>query len=121
MKDRKELKREYKEIKPDMGIFQIRNRVNGKILVVGSRDMKAGVNSYKYQLKFGLFRLIPELQRDYTELGEDSFSFDILDYLKPKSEPGYDPDRELKFLEKLWLEKLQPFGDRGYNKRSLES
>jgi hypothetical protein len=38
-----------------------------------------------------------------------------LDEITPKE--GLDNRQELGFLEELWLEKSQPYGDRGYNEK----
>ena len=35
----------------------------------------------------------------------------------PSDRPGYNPADDLKALEALWLEKLMPFEERGYNAR----
>jgi hypothetical protein len=47
----------------------------------------------------------------------DAFEFEILDTLTPSDEPDYDPSDDLRVLESLWIEKLSPFDDRGYNTR----
>jgi hypothetical protein len=55
-----------------------------------------------------------ELQKDWKELGEEAFTYEVLE----EKEAGEVTDMrwELKQMEKPWLEKLQPYGDRGYNK-----
>jgi hypothetical protein len=32
----------------------------------------------------------------------------------PREEPGFDAAAELRALEELWLERLAPYGARGY-------
>src|SRR5262245_43488811 len=49
-----------------------------------------------------------ELQKDWNEFGSDAFEFETLDLLKPSTEPGYDPNRDHRELEQLWIEKLSP-------------
>ena len=40
----------------------------------------------------------------------------LLDVLKPvDDDPAHDYREDLKTLEKIWMEKLQPYGDRGYH------
>jgi len=56
MKTRKELKEEYKNLKFEMGVFQIRNHVNGKIFIGSRLDLKAFWNAQKWQLDFGMHR-----------------------------------------------------------------
>jgi hypothetical protein len=48
-------------------------------------------------------------------MGANAFTFEVLDTLTaPPDQPGYDPADDLRVLEALWLERLQPFGERGY-------
>jgi len=46
-----------------------------------------------------------------------SFAFEVLDELSATEGAGHDYRSELAFLEELWLERLQPYGERGYNVR----
>ena len=45
----------------------------------------------------------------------EAFEFEILDTLTPPERPDYNPKDDLKALEALWLDRLSPFGERGYN------
>jgi hypothetical protein len=56
-----------------------------------------------------------ELQKDWNELGPDRFAFEILEVVQVKDDPNFNLKDELTLLEQIWLEKLQPFGERGYN------
>src|SRR3989339_1004204 len=115
MIDKKELKKQYKQTLPPMGIYQIKNLINGKIFIGNSKNLHGKSNSYKFQLNSGV-HVNSELQKDYTKYGEQNFTFEVLDTLEPKDDPSYKYDDDLKTLEDLWLEKLQPFGVAGYNK-----
>ncbi len=55
------------------------------------------------------------MANDWKEMGEQSFVFEVLDELKPVDDPAYDYWDDLKALETMWLEKLKPFGERGYH------
>ena len=114
--DRKALIREYKEAERPMGVCCVRNRTNGKVLIVAARDLAARLNRHQAQLKMGLHP-VKALQRDWNELGPDAFEFEVLDTLEPRDTPGYDPHDDLTELESIWMEKLQPFDDRGYHER----
>ncbi len=114
--DRKALIREYKEAARPMGICCVRNTSNGKILIGAARDIDARLNRNLAQLKMGLHP-VRALQLDWNELGADAFVFEVLDTLKPSETPGYDPTADLRELESMWLEKLTPFDERGYNER----
>lgn len=112
--DKRALKREYKESEIPMGIYWIWNKRNDRSLVGSSLNLPAILNRSRQELRLGGHRN-RELQSDWNALGEDAFELEILDTLPPCDEPGYDARRELKVLEDLWLERLQPYGERGYN------
>jgi len=40
-----------------------------------------------------------------------------VDYLEPKDGPDYNYTNDLAVLEDMWLEKLQPYDEKGYNKK----
>ncbi|MFP2905887.1 GIY-YIG nuclease family protein [Pyxidicoccus sp. 3LFB2] len=111
---RAELKRAYKEKPPPMGVFAVRNRANGKVLVGSSLNIPGALNRIRFELTTGMPR-IPALLEDWKRYGADNFSFEVLDVLAQPEEPGQDPKEELRVLEALWLERLKPYGDAGYN------
>lgn len=112
--DRKARIRECKEGQRPMGVYELGNIVNGKRLVGASVNLPAMLNRHRAQLRFGAH---PNraLQNDWNELGPDAFEFHILDTLKTPERSDYDPTDDLRVLEDLWLEKLSPFGERGYD------
>lgn len=114
MKSRQEMKREYKERNKPAGIFQVKNLANGKVLLGSSLNLEGPLNSHKFMLTIGRHRN-DELQRDWNKFGPENFVFEILEVVKPSSAPDFDLNDELTLLEKIWIEKLQPFGERGYN------
>ena len=102
-------------MKFQMGAFQIRNTSNGKVFVGTSNNLAAIWNRYKFQLNMGSHRNVM-LQKDWNTFGAESFTFELLEALE--HEDGItDYSKDLAALEGLFLEELQPFGDRGYNKR----
>jgi hypothetical protein len=119
--DRRQLKDDYKRTLQPMGIVQVKNLTNGRCFVMRSANTKGTINSLRFQLKTGAFATSHELCRDWQALGEESFAIDVIDELAPVDEVGHDYDADLRALEDLWLEKLQPYGERGYNspKRKL--
>lgn len=112
--NRKEAISEYKKTIQPMGIYQIRNMKNGRIYIGSAKDLRGRINSNKFQLRMGS-HLNKEMQKDFDEIGEEGFSFEILDYLKPKEDLSYDYTEDLKILEEMWLEKMRPFNEKGYN------
>ena len=113
--DRKEKIREYKDTPRPMGIYQVRNKVNGKVLIGSSVNLPAILNRHQAELKLGSHRN-PVLQQEWREYGPDNFEFTELEILEPANSPAHDPAEDLRVLEELWLEKLSPYDDRGYNR-----
>ena len=115
MKSRKELIREYKERREPAGVFMVKNTSNGKVLLGSSRNLEGPLNSHRFMLLIGKHEN-EALQKDWLAFGEDSFVFEILEIVPESGDPVFNLDDELTLLEEIWLEKLQPFGERGYNK-----
>jgi len=113
---KKELKKAYLQNHPPMGIYQIRNLANGKVFVGSSPNLPGALNSNKFQLSAGSHRN-KTLQREWSELGEDKFAFEILDELSAIEGAGKDYRPDLVVLEDFWLDKIKPYGDRGYNEK----
>ncbi len=116
MDHRKELIQQYKEMKIEAGIYQIKNLKNQKILIRSTPDLKT-MKGTQVVLRGGGFRN-KQLQDEWNQYGEEAFSFEVLEVLEEKKEGYFDKNEELKKLEKKWLEKLQPYGDAGYNKKT---
>ena len=119
--DRRKLKRDYKERPPQAGVFQIRNLVNGKILVMSTMNLAAAFNRHRFQLEHGSHRN-RGLQKDWTDHGPDMFIFEVLDEI---GQGAHDPDRDrsadLAFAEEFWLAQLQPYEEKGYNQPRITS
>jgi len=105
MKTKKELKEEYKQMKFPMGVFQIKNISNNKVLIDNSIDMMSKWNRHQMELKFGTHRN-KTLQKDWNENGEDNFVFEVLSELKSKDEENISYKKELKTLQEIVIEEL---------------
>jgi len=105
MKTKKELKAAYKQMKIPMGVFQIKNIENNKVLIDHSIDMESKWNRHKIELKFGNHRN-RSLQKDWNEYGEESFVFEVLSELKKREEENINYNKELKTLQDLVIEEL---------------
>lgn len=112
--DRKALIREYKETQRPMGVFRVRNTVNGKSLIGKSTDLPSMLNRQRAQLRM-VSHSNRALQKDLEEYGPDAFEVEVLDTLDVPDRPDYDPSADLLTLERMWLDKLSPYGERGYN------
>jgi hypothetical protein len=111
------MKARYKAAGTPSGVFQIRNLVNGKIFIGMAQNLPGIINSNRFQLNCGNHRNTI-LQADWKKFGPDSFVFESLDELKVSKDGPADIKTELSLLEKLWLEKLEPYGKRGYNEKA---
>jgi hypothetical protein len=113
--NRKELIKEYKNSLRPMGIVQVRNITNNRVYITASANTPGTINSIRFQLKMGSFLPSPELIKDWRTFGEQNFVIEVLDELKPVDDPAHDYQEDLKALETIWMEKLKPFGERGYH------
>jgi len=77
--------------------------------------LPARLNRCKAELKMGSHRN-RVLQDEWKQFGSEDFEIKELEILEPADDPGYDLTEDLHVLEELWLEKISPFGDKGYNK-----
>lgn len=114
MKSRKDLIREYKERRKPAGVFMVKNTANGKVLLGSSLNLEGPWNGLRFMLRNGKHEN-KALQADWSTFGEERFSFEILETVPERSDAGLNVEDELTLLEALWLERLQPFGERGYN------
>jgi group I intron endonuclease len=117
MKSKRDIKREYIERKKPAGVFQVKNTANGKVLLGSSLNLEGPLNSHKFMLTIGQHRN-KALQKEWNEYGPEAFVFEILEVVKVKDDPSFNLSDELTLLEQIWLEEIQPFGERGYNKDS---
>ena len=114
---RKELIESYKQMDTMMGVYQIKNNVNGRIFISSFANLKNKWLTIKMQLDMGRHPN-SELQQDWNELGEEAFSYSVLE--NKKQESDMDFKWELQQMEKAWLDKLEPYNDKGYNKPPKE-
>lgn len=118
---KKQLSDAYAQSFRAMGVYQIRNAENGKVLVRSSMDLDGARNRFEFMRQMNN-NTLPELKADWDRYGGKAFEFSELDRIKPKEETVTDRaelkkyQEEVDALAELWVEKLQPFGERGYNR-----
>lgn len=112
----KDIKSQYKQTPITAGVYQIRNTITGRILLGSSLNLHGPWNSLKFSLSMG-GHSNKELQKDWNEFGADAFVFEVLETVK--EDPDVNTSVALETLEKAWTEKLDPYGDHGYNKFNL--
>ncbi|WP_251652654.1 GIY-YIG nuclease family protein [Paenibacillus glycanilyticus] len=119
---KRELGTAYAQSFRRMGIYQIKNVENGKILVLGTMDLEGAKNRLAFMQQTNM-NTVFELQQDWNKYGGSSFAYEELDTIKPREEHLNDRSELKKYqaevdaLLELWLEKLQPYDEAGYNRR----
>lgn len=113
MKTRKEIKIEYKEQKFELGVFEIRNKIENKIFIDSSNNIPAKFNRHKFQLNAGLHPN-KEMQADWNKYGEINFEFNVIEEIEQKDEIR-DYSKKLKELEKKYLTEAESKAIKIYN------
>lgn len=91
----------------DPVIYQIRNKVNGKVYVGSAVNVKHRWSSHRSLLRKGIHHSI-HLQRAFDLDGEVNFAFEILEIVQCKE--------DLLTREKYWIDSLNCYNDKfGYN------
>lgn len=115
MPSRQELKRAYQERPRPAGIFQIKNTISGKVLLGSSLNLDGALNRHRFMLSIG-GHPNKALQQDWDQFGADAFVCEVLELAKVTEDPHFNLSDELTLLEQIWIEQLQPFDERGYNR-----
>lgn len=116
MTDRKAMMRAYKENPPPMGVWAVHNTVDDRWLVGASPNAKGRLNRERFTLDHGSHPS-RDLQADWNRLGEEAFTFEVLDTIPEPDDPEVRAADELTALLELWLEKLALPEDRLYPHR----
>lgn len=87
-----------------IGIYQIKNLINGKIYIGQSIDIEKRWSTHRTELKYNNHHNI-HLQSAWNKYGEDNFEFSVLE------ECNFD---QLNQREIYWISKLNSYKD-GYN------
>lgn len=112
---RKELKLAYKQTPRPMGVYQIKNQRNEKMLIGSSMNLPGAFNSNRFQLSLKVHRN-NALQKEWDEYGADAFTFDTLETIDPDKVPQEEWRDAVAKLEDKWMNTLQPYDEKGYHK-----
>jgi hypothetical protein len=112
--DKRELRRQYKEAAPPMGVYVVRNTVNQRVFVGASANPEGAMNRMRFELGMKSHRNAG-LMRDWIEFGTANFSFEVIDTLKKSDDPAFDAKAELAALLQLWRNELGADGAHGYS------
>jgi hypothetical protein len=104
---RKEMSNMYKLAFPFMGIFSVKNKMTGKQLIGKSTNLNGTLNRHHMELRMGVHRNA-ELMADWYLLGEDQFTFEVIEQIKERPEPDFDYSSELDKCLAIWQAKIPP-------------
>jgi hypothetical protein len=102
---RKEAIRQFKEQKPEAGMYAVRCTETGHVWVGKSRNLDAAKNGCWFSLRNGMHREA-SLQKEWNEFGESAFEYEILEKLDADLHPMQVEDL-LKAGKSKWLSQLK--------------
>jgi hypothetical protein len=113
MTNKQILKQQYLETKIRAGVYAIRNSVTGRAIVAGSTNVQGVLNRHHFELRHGTHRNAL-LSQEWSQHGETSFSFEVLDVVKPREDLEFNVAHELEDLVALWRQEIPCEGEGGY-------
>ncbi len=95
--------RQARDAFPPMGIYAIRDRSSGHLLLGASRNVHAALNRARFELQMGKYA-DRVLQAEWNLSGAEGLAFEVLELVKEREEKGFDYAGELKALEQIHRE-----------------
>ena len=86
-----------------MGIYAIRDRASGHMLLGASRNVHASLNRARFELRMGK-HADRALQAKWNRSGADGLAFEVLELVKEREDADFDYASELKALEEIYRE-----------------
>lgn len=107
--DRKALLEQYKQSRPDAGIYRIINEKAGSYFLGSDTDINSVSGKMDFARITGTYSILPgNLVHEATRDGIANFRLEILERLSVKLETSpSELKEELDILEALWREKLE--------------
>ena len=105
---RKQLQQQYRQQRPEAGVYRIVNERTGRALLGASRNLPSVRGKLDFARRTGTpSALDHRLARDIREFGLEAFTFEILELLETTSEmTSTQIEQDLEALEALWRERL---------------
>ena len=105
---RRRLARQARDAFPPMGIYAVRDAAGGNVRVGPTRDVHAPLKPIQFELRLGSH---PDKALQAQWAGDPArFSFEVLDLVKERADPGFDYQEELRVLLQLHREELSARG-----------
>ncbi len=95
--------RQARDAFPPMGVYAIRDRASGHLVLGASRNVHAALNRARFELRMGK-HADRVLQAEWHRSGADGLTFDVLELVKEREDADFDYASELKALEQVHRE-----------------
>jgi len=86
-----------------MGIYAIRDRASGHLLLGASRNVHAALNRARFEMRMGNFA-DRALQAGWNRGGVDALAFEVLELVKQREAADFDYAGELQALQQIHRE-----------------
>jgi hypothetical protein len=100
---RREISRRARDAFPPMGIYIIRDKEAGRVLVASSRNVYGAMNRIQFELRLRSHSN-KTLQAEWNRSGPGRFDFEIVELLKEREDSNFDYAEELRMLEQIYRE-----------------
>ncbi len=91
---KKELLQQFKEMKPEMGVYMFKSKKTNTVYLGCDKNIKATINGDRFKLKTNNHKC-KKLQKDWSENKEENFEIatvEVLPYDKDESKVDYSED-----------------------------
>ena len=107
---RKQLLTEYKQTRPEAGVYRVVNTTTGKTLLASSPNLPSVQSKMEFARSTNAATIFGyKMAPDVRQFGIGAFSLEILEVLEVRPETTQaEILADLKTLEELWREKLDP-------------
>lgn len=103
---RRDISRRARDAFPPMGIYIIRDKETGQVMVASSRNVYGALNRIQFELRL---RSHPNkaLQAEWNRSGPGRFDIEIVELLKEREESNFNYGEELRTLEQIYREQYE--------------
>lgn len=105
---RRELREQYRETRPEAGVYAVRNTRTARVLLASTPNLAGARNRFEFaRSTASLGALDQRLRRDAERFGIDAFELEVLEVLDVSvATTPAEVARDLTTLEELWRDKL---------------
>lgn len=104
---KKELLQQYKEMKPEMGVYMFKSIKTNTVYLGCDKNIKATINGDRFKLKLNSHRC-KKLQADWNENKEENFEVSIVEILPyDNDENKVDYSEDLKILREMCKDRFE--------------